>query len=150
LHNRKKLDESNYTHAGGIVVRYIKGKENTILLVTAKENKDQWVFPKGHIEKGEGHGETAVREVFEESGIISHIEKPIGSFSFLKGTNGSVEKVYCKIYLMKYIGEGSQNREKRKIEWFTLEEALNLVTFEDSKSLLKRVNFLIKKFKIKI
>jgi 8-oxo-dGTP pyrophosphatase MutT (NUDIX family) len=38
--------------AGSIVVR-LDRKEPQVLLVTAKRNPKNWIFPKGHIEKGE-------------------------------------------------------------------------------------------------
>ncbi len=40
-----------FTHAGGIVVRY--DGQPQYLIVTAKYNPDHWVLPKGHIEPGE-------------------------------------------------------------------------------------------------
>ena len=40
------------THAGGIVVRLDDGVAR-FLLVTARRQPGQWVFPKGHIEPGE-------------------------------------------------------------------------------------------------
>ena len=50
---------------GGIVI--YRGK---ILLLYKKvgNRSDGWVFPKGTVEEGETHEETALREVFEESG----------------------------------------------------------------------------------
>ena len=33
-----------------------------------------WVFPGGHVEKGESPAEAAVREVFEETGVRVRVE----------------------------------------------------------------------------
>ena len=52
------------THAGGVVFRGA-GDEVEFLVVQARDNPTQWVFPKGHIEAGETAAETARREVRE-------------------------------------------------------------------------------------
>ncbi|NPV12769.1 MAG: NUDIX domain-containing protein [Ignavibacteria bacterium] len=47
----------------GIVFRY----KNTILLVHPTDFKyNEWSYPKGHVENGENHKETAIREIKEE------------------------------------------------------------------------------------
>ncbi len=43
--------KSPWSHAGGVVRRTIDG-EVVYLLVEANDNRDVWVLPKGHIEKG--------------------------------------------------------------------------------------------------
>lgn len=52
---------------GGLVI----DDENRVLVVQEKYHivKKMWKFPGGHASKGENFGETAVREVFEETGI---------------------------------------------------------------------------------
>lgn len=51
--------------AGGLIVRKTK-----ILMVQVRnlEGHIVWTFPKGHIEKGETEEQTALREVYEETG----------------------------------------------------------------------------------
>lgn len=51
---------SEWSHAGGVVVRTIDG-ELEYLLVEAKGNRDIWVLPKGHIEERETPEAAAVR-----------------------------------------------------------------------------------------
>ena len=58
------------TSAGGLVVDVIDGE--VVTAVIARRNRGgrlEWCLPKGHIERGETLSETAVREVFEETGI---------------------------------------------------------------------------------
>lgn len=52
----------NETSSMAIV--YCKSK-----LLMLKTNKNEWVFPKGHIEVGETSKQAAMRECFEESGV---------------------------------------------------------------------------------
>src|SRR5262249_3819711 len=68
LETSEKPPAGTPTRAGGVVFRR---RRNGIeyLLVEAKSKPNEWVLPKGHIEEGEDHRETAVREVYEESGV---------------------------------------------------------------------------------
>jgi 8-oxo-dGTP pyrophosphatase MutT (NUDIX family) len=76
-----------------IVVR-LDGGEPRVLLVTSKRNPKRWIFPKGHIEKGETAEAAALREAREEAGIVSKPVGPAGvlEFKFL-GTGVRVEYV---------------------------------------------------------
>ena len=51
-----------------------------LLLYKNYKNKyEGWVLPKGTVEYGEQHEETAVREVREETGVIADIVKYVGT-----------------------------------------------------------------------
>ena len=64
---------------GGVVI--FRGK--ILLLYKKYHNKSEgWVLPKGTVEAGEEHKETAVREVFEESGARARIVKYIGTSEY--------------------------------------------------------------------
>jgi ADP-ribose pyrophosphatase YjhB (NUDIX family) len=78
----KRVDEVS---AGGLVVDST-GKLG--LLIGRRDLKDAtgkrilWSLPKGHIEEGETPEEAALREVQEETGIVSVIEKSLGVIDF--------------------------------------------------------------------
>ena len=64
---------------GGVVI--FRGK--ILLLYKNFHNKyEGWVLPKGTVEAGEEHSETAVREVFEESGARASIIKYVGTSGY--------------------------------------------------------------------
>ncbi|NUN11813.1 NUDIX domain-containing protein, partial [Candidatus Micrarchaeota archaeon] len=50
--------------AGGII--YCK---KPLRIALAKQNHQGWTFPKGHVDEGETHLETAERECKEETGL---------------------------------------------------------------------------------
>ena len=121
----------NYTHAGGIVFKEDNGRIY-YLVNTAKNNKNHWVFPKGHIETGESPEQTARREVLEETGIAARIIQYAGSNSY----QFEDENVYTAFYLMKFTDKQGQ-KEDRDIQWGTYEEVMDRLTFDDTKNLLK-------------
>ena len=60
--------ECLYEHSCGAVVFRRINEEYRFLLIKNKRS-NHWGYPKGHMEKGETRQETAVREVFEETGL---------------------------------------------------------------------------------
>ena len=66
---------------GAVVFRKSASKLEFIA-VKSKAN-GHWGFPKGHVETGESEAETAIREVFEETGLrITLIGVPSGKCGF--------------------------------------------------------------------
>ena len=74
------------TSCGGVVI--FRGK--ILLLYKNYRNKyEGWVLPKGTVEEGEQHNETALREVKEETGVSAQIIKYVGKSMFLSLRNGN-------------------------------------------------------------
>jgi bis(5'-nucleosidyl)-tetraphosphatase len=122
---------SKVAEAGGIVVRFDDEKPR-FLIVKANENPNHWIFPKGHIEAGECAKDAAIREVREEAGIEATVLARAGAFEF----DHEGETIEVEFYLLEYtrtVGGG----EQRESRWCTLEEANNLLTFDDAKDLLR-------------
>lgn len=125
---------NDFSHSGGIVLRRVN---NTIkyLIVTAKKNPDHWVLPKGHIKPGESFEQAAVREVLEETGIKARILTYVGHIGFIYQD----QMVNVVFFLMEYVSKTNkaENRIKR---WCTYEEAIELLTFVDSRCILQKAH----------
>ena len=122
------------THAGGIVF-HIDGGEPRYLLVTARQNADHWVLPKGHVEEGESVEQAAVREVEEETGVTAEVTAPVGILAF----DTLEESVRTQFFLMRFRDRGVA-REGREQRWCSYDEALAVLTFEDTRDLLARAH----------
>jgi 8-oxo-dGTP pyrophosphatase MutT (NUDIX family) len=120
------------THAGGVVTRG-RGTDFRVLLVTARRQPSLWVFPKGHIEDGESVEAAAIREVEEESGVLAEIVAPIGTLEF-RNARGPVR---AQFFLMTFVSEESP-REDRRRGWFTADEAIRALVYEDSRMLVRQ------------
>lgn len=132
---RKKLAGFGPTHAGGIVY-HVENETVEYLLVGPKQDvPNEWLLPKGHIEEMEGHGEAALREVREETGIVARVIGLVGRVQFV------VDKkpVDAKFYLMERLYKTDPN-EARRTAWFQYEDALDRITHEQNKALLKRAD----------
>ena len=118
---------------GAIVIN----KNNKILLV--HHNAGHWDFPKGHIENGETEEQTAIREVKEATNIDIIINNKYRyTTSYSPKENVMKEVVY---FLAQNIDEDKkpQLEEVSEVKWFTLEEAMNTITYENSKEILNKL-----------
>jgi 8-oxo-dGTP pyrophosphatase MutT (NUDIX family) len=114
-------DKNIYTNSSTIVV--IRNQENKILLLRRSDNDywmaGHWGYPGGMIDKGEKPIQGAIRETYEEAGLIV---SDIKFISEILSNNTNL-----------YIFKGSSNSEKVKLShehseygWFSIEEIKNL------------------------
>jgi 8-oxo-dGTP pyrophosphatase MutT (NUDIX family) len=118
--------------AGGIVIRK-DGDRLSVLLVRAKKDPSVWIFPKGHIEPGETAAETALRETHEEAGVDGEIVGPIGAP--LEFNNGRYD-VRVQYFLIRPRSESAETDGREK-QWFSIDDALGLLPWDDARQLLK-------------
>jgi mutator protein MutT len=123
--------------AGAVVIRRA-GSEPRILLVTAKDNANHWLFPKGHIERGESAAEAARREVEEEAGIVAKVTGPVGSTEYEFGG----KTIVVEYFMLAFVAEHS-SYEGRKKEWLSLDAAERRLSFETTRIILRRARSMI-------
>ena len=130
---------SKVAQAGAIVVRTMAGSAR-ILLVTAKNNPKHWIFPKGHIEAGETARKAAVRELREEAGVEGELLERVGSTEF----DFRDQRLRVEYFLLEFLAEVGPG-EDRQCRWCSYEEALQLLSFDNTKGILIQARPLIER-----
>ena len=116
----------------GVIVFY----NDKVLLI--KHNLGHIGFPKGHVEGMETEEETAIREVKEETNCDVEIIP-----GFREIITYSPKKNITKDVIF-FIGKSlnkelsHQLAEVQKVDFVNYKEALNLLTYQDEKDLLKK------------
>jgi 8-oxo-dGTP pyrophosphatase MutT (NUDIX family) len=86
--------------AGGVVCR--TGEDGTEeILIVHRPAYDDWSFPKGKLEPGEGEEDAAIREVEEETGLRCRLDRELATTSYRDG-RGRQKTV--RYWLMTAIG----------------------------------------------
>ena len=138
--------------AGGVVYRMAAAhgplrQSNTPLdplatieiALVGRPRTDVWVLPKGTPHRGEDPADAALREVREETGLITRIQGQVGSiyYTFARGSTRYRKEVLH--FLLEALG-GDVNlhdAEYDEARWFPAREALSRLTFKNEANLLQ-------------
>ncbi len=145
----KSTDALVKEYCAGVVLYTLDGGKRRYLILRHR-NGGHWSLPKGHIEPGESEQEAALREAREETGI-SDVEivpgfRALSQYRFYRrGIPVDKEVVY-------FLGRTDAQQEVKLSQehtdwrWADYEEAISTLTYEDTRSVLHKVEgFLNKK-----
>lgn len=126
------------TSCGGIVI--YRGKI-LVLYKNYYNRSDGWVLPKGTVEQGETHEETALREVHEETGALAQIVKYVGDTHYtFRVYDDEIDKtVYW--YLMRSFNYYSRPQAEeffRDSGYYKYHEAYHLLKYPNEKQILQK------------
>ena len=136
----KNIDtlECRFEKSCGAVVYLMKGQKPYYFIIENRHHN--WGFPKGHVEKGEDEIATALREVFEETGLTPKIKD---------GFRESVS-YYVREHVHKtavYFAAESDREdvilptgEISSCRLLPIKQALSQLTYPSEKSLLKKAD----------
>jgi 8-oxo-dGTP pyrophosphatase MutT (NUDIX family) len=133
------------TSSGAIV--FCTQSETTRFLLVLSAIHNTWGFPKGHIETGETELDAAKREIFEETGIdcITFIdgfrqEDVYLTEGALPENKGKTVEKHSIYYLAKTNNTQLTARENeiKKAQWFSYDEAKNILPHENQKIFLEK------------
>lgn len=127
------------TAAGGVVFT-LKDGEPAVLLIY---RNGVWDIPKGKLEKGESIEMCAAREVAEETGSeLPMILSDLGTtyHEYIQKNTHFGKTTYWYSMIFPRMGSFTPQTDEgiEQIEWVKLEEAINLVGFENLKEVLNR------------
>ncbi len=114
--------------AGGIVRR------DDEVLVIHRPKYDDWSFPKGKLDEGEGWEDAALREVEEETGLRCSLGKELASTSY---TDSHGRPKVVRYWLMlPESGEFEPTDEVDEIAWLNPDEAVERLSYDRDRKLL--------------
>ena len=124
-----------------------KKETNKLKFLLVYQSNGHHSFPKGHMEKGETEFETAIREIKEETNLDTMINKNFRcEISYLiEVKNINKEAVYF-IATPTSFDLKNQEGEITECNWYTYDEVMNKLEFENIKEIFKKAyNYIIKK-----
>ncbi len=125
--------------AGAICYRRNAKGRLEVLLVGSRRN-GRWGVPKGHIEDRETSSTAALREAFEEAGIIGDVDSaPIGSFAYQKDSSANRYRVTVHLLKVSKIAVTFPEVGLRKMQWFLLKDASREAAQPGLRTLLSRL-----------
>lgn len=126
----------------GAVVYKIENGEKMFLIEHMKMG--HYSLPKGHVEEDETEIETAKREILEETSLEVLIDSSFREVITYSPREDSIKDVVY--FIGKIIGGTMKNQESEVSEicFLKFNEALDLLTYENDKNVLKKANDYIK------
>ncbi|MBI4507828.1 MAG: NUDIX domain-containing protein [Chloroflexi bacterium] len=98
-----------------------------------------WTLPKGTPQPGERDAETALREVGEETGLAVELVAPLDDIEYWFVAGRQRVHKTVRYYLMRAIGGdvALHDGEYEEVAWFGADEALNGLTYENERRILR-------------
>ena len=132
-----------YIKSCGFIVYKAENNENFYLII--KSHNGDVGFPKGHMEPGESELQTAIRELKEETGMdvdTIHDFRYQIEYPLPRVPDAMKQTVY---FLGKCASDEIiiQETEVALAEFVTYDKAIEKLTFEETKNMLKKANDII-------
>ncbi len=134
----KKIEHQ--VSAGGVVCRLANDRLEVALC--GRLQPKLWALPKGGPNPSETLEETALREVCEETGLEARVVAPLGHIEYWYFRAQDAVRCHKTVhfYLMTPTGGGIERHDPEfdVVEWFPLEEALRVMSYETEIGLVKK------------
>jgi 8-oxo-dGTP pyrophosphatase MutT (NUDIX family) len=108
------------------------------------DRPDVWTLPKGLIDRGERAEETAVREVFEETGLLAVVERKLGDVRYVYTWKGERVFKVVSFFLMRATGGRIGNLPKgmevevAAVRWVPLDSAGEVLAYKGEREMAAR------------
>jgi 8-oxo-dGTP pyrophosphatase MutT (NUDIX family) len=131
--------------AGGVLVKRIRGRPVVAAIRPGGKPEGVWALPKGNLDPGEKPAETALREVFEETGVHGHLVEKLGDVKYTYTRRGGVRVFKIVSFYLLRAGRGriGDIEEQMRIEvaearWLPLAEAPKLLAYGGEREMVQK------------
>lgn len=129
---------------GAVIFRKDENGWNVLLIRHARGKHIS--FPKGHMEAGELESHTAEREVFEETGIRVKVDRRYRAENRYNIRPDVQKLVVIFAAVTAQVEIIPQPEEIAEANWYPVEEALNRLTYERDRKILREALTHIEKY----
>ncbi|HEY8546121.1 MAG TPA: NUDIX hydrolase [Acidimicrobiales bacterium] len=133
--------------AGGVVWRRVGGKGGKgdegeadgglEVLLVHRPTYDDWSFPKGKRDGDEADEATALREVFEETGVTARLGPELPAVEYEAGGWGRPKRVRYWAMTVESVAPRAPDHEVDVTRWVPVGEAETLLTYERDHAVLR-------------
>ena len=134
--------------AGGVVYRQTQNSANGVsapgiayeVALVGRIKHDLWALPERDAARGRDAEATALREVREETGLLTRIVAEIGRIEYTFSRKGVRYRKEVQHFLMEVVGGdiADHDEEYDHVEWVPLDEAIQRLTHENEAEIVRR------------
>ena len=122
--------------AGGLLVKVIRGRPMVAAIRPQGKPEGTWALPKGNLDPGEEPAATALREVFEETGIEGRLVEKLGDVKYTYTRRGGLRVFKIVSFYLLRAGRGrigaideAMRIEVAEARWLPLDDAPRLLAY---------------------
>jgi len=122
--------------AGGVLVKVIRGRRMVAAIRPQGKPEGTWALPKGNVDPGEEPAATALREVFEETGIEGRLVEKLGDVKYTYTRRGGLRVFKIVSFYLLRAGRGrigaideAMRIEVAEARWLPLDDAPRLLAY---------------------
>jgi len=131
--------------AGGVLVKRIQGRPHVAAIRPQGKPEGVWALPKGNLDPGESPAETAVREVWEETGVHGRLVEKLGDVKYTYTRRGGLRVFKIVSFYLLTAGAGrigaideAMRIEVAEARWLPLDEAPRLLAYGGERQMAQK------------
>jgi 8-oxo-dGTP pyrophosphatase MutT (NUDIX family) len=119
---KRPLNVKTRTGAGGVVARVDRDPGKVLIALIRERGDDEYVLPKGGVEKGESLERAAAREIAEEAGFTRlRLLGELGKGERLSGRRTTWQTTHYFLFLTDQEKGKPTDRREWELEWFPID-----------------------------